>query len=30
MKPTSLRLRSGTPVQFGVLTFLGLATLLTW
>lgn len=29
MKPTSLRLRSGTPVQFGVLTFLGSAALLT-
>ena len=29
MKPASLRLRSGTPVQFGVLTFLGSAALLT-
>ena len=29
MKPTSLRLRSGTLVQFGVLTFLGSAALLT-
>lgn len=29
MKPTSLRLRSGTPVQFGVLTFLGSVALLT-
>ena len=29
MKPTSLRLRSATPVQFGVLPFLGSAALLT-